>query len=273
VPRSPENKDKLVSYDDLSQADKDNAIIIFFSHCWMRGYSAAPGYDGRPHPDNANHDKYKLMVESVERIMKTLTSMEKCYVWLDYGCIDQDASACLELRMLDKIVGVCDLILTNVVDSGDWIMPSSIYNLFEEYKSPAWNGGVHSYLNRAWCRVEMLYAANIPLVNTSPSRLSKLKAGLLSSAESNRRPHLLYGTRESKSNGLNPIQLPPMQNSWFEKYGPAKGNLTNEADRVKVEKLVEDIKPYMTFVKEGYTGIIYYSIIYIYTYILQMCVF
>ena len=169
--------------------------------------------------------------------------------------------------MLDKIVGVCDLILTNVVDSGEWKLPFSSSNVFEAYKSPAWNGGVHSYLNRAWCRVEMLYAANIPLVNTSPSRLSKLKAGLLSSAESNRRPHLLYGTRESKLVSHPPIQLPPMQNSWFEDYGPAKGNLTNEADRAKVAKLVEDIKPYMTFVKEGYTGIIInikYMHIYIY---------
>ena len=33
---------------------------------------------------------------------------------------------------------------------------------FDEYGSPGWNQGVHSYLNRAWCRVEMMYASNIP---------------------------------------------------------------------------------------------------------------
>jgi hypothetical protein len=113
MPRCPENRDLLVKYEDTVH---DESLYIFMSHCWLRGWSGAPGWDGRPHPDTSNHDKYKLMVAAVEKIMNTLTTMSKCYIWLDFGCIDQDAAACDELKMLDKIVGVCDIILTNVHD-------------------------------------------------------------------------------------------------------------------------------------------------------------
>ncbi len=158
MPRCPENRGLLVNYEDTV---RDESLYIFMSHCWLRGWSGAPGWDGRPHPDTSNHDKYNLMVAAVEKIMSTLTTMNKCYIWLDFGCIDQDAAACDELKMLDKIVGVCDIILTNVHDTQDWELPSTISNWFEQYKSPAWNGNDYAYLNRGWCRVEMLYAANI----------------------------------------------------------------------------------------------------------------
>jgi hypothetical protein len=31
-------------------------LVVFVSHCWMRGYDGAEGWDGRPHPDHAQHD-------------------------------------------------------------------------------------------------------------------------------------------------------------------------------------------------------------------------
>ena len=251
MPRCPENEDLLVHYDDT---DREGSIYIFFSHCWLRGWSGAAGWDGRPHPDSSGHDKYKLMVAAVEKIMKTLTTMTTCYVWLDFGCINQDASACDELKMLDKIVGVCDLILTNVYDTQDWDEPSIWSNIFDEYKSPAWNGNDYAYLNRGWCRVEMLYAANIPLEKDSAARMTKFKAGLPSSMQAGRRPHLLYGTKEHKLVGYNPIQLPPLQNSWFDDYNPVKGKLTKETDREKIQQLVTDIEPYMKRVVVGYDG-------------------
>ena len=233
---------------------RDESLYIFMSHCWLRGWSGAPGWDGRPHPDTSNHDKYKLMVAAVEKIMSKLTTMSKCYIWLDFGCIYQDAAACDELKMLDKIVGVCDIILTNVHDTQDWELPTSISNWFEQYKSPAWNGNDYAYLNRGWCRVEMLYAANIPLENVNALRLGHFKAGLLSSAQAGRRPHLLYGTREYKLLGYNPIQLPQMQNSWFDNYNPVKGKLTRESDRANIQRLVDDIAPRMKRVAAGYEG-------------------
>ena len=35
---------------------------------------------------------------------------------------------------------------------------------------------------------------------------------------------------------------------------PTKGNLTKESDRVEVKRLVDELKPFMSFVKEGYEG-------------------
>ena len=195
MPRCPENEDLLVNYNDTGI---EGSIYIFFSHCWMRGCPGAPGWDGRAHPDSSAHDKYKLMVAAVKKIMNTLTTMSTCYVWLDFGCINQNQGACLELKMLDKIVGVCDLILTNVYDTQDLDLPHFYTNLFDEYKSLAWNGNDYAYLNRGWCRVEMLYAANIPLEKDNAARMTMFKAGLLGSMEAGRRPHLLFGTREHK---------------------------------------------------------------------------
>ena len=251
MPRCPENIDLLVNYEDTA---RDESLYIFMSHCWLRGWSGAPGWDGRAHPDNSNHDKYELMVAAVEKIMSSLTTMSQCYIWLDFGCIDQDAAACAELSMLDRIVGVCDLILTNVYDTQDWELSNSVYNWFEEYKSPAWNGNDYAYLSRGWCRVEMLYAANIPLEKDKTARTEKFKAGLRSSVRERRRPHLLYGTKEHKLGNVNPIQLPPLQNAWFDNYNPVNGKLTNESDRVKIQRLVDDIAPRMKRLTVGYYG-------------------
>ena len=65
----------------------EESFYAYFSHSWLRGWPGAPGYDTRPHRDSSDHDKYKLMVAAVEKIMNNLTSMTKCYVWLDFGCI------------------------------------------------------------------------------------------------------------------------------------------------------------------------------------------
>ena len=40
---------------------------------------------------------------------------------------------------------------------------NGITNYFDEYKAKTWNSGDQAYLNRAWCRLEMIYAASIPL--------------------------------------------------------------------------------------------------------------
>lgn len=37
------------------------------------------------------NDKYKLCIKAIELTWKTLApDFEKCYVWLDFGCINQD---------------------------------------------------------------------------------------------------------------------------------------------------------------------------------------
>ena len=106
TPRSPEDKGLQITFNEI---DREKSLFIFVSHCWLRGYPGAQGYDGRPHPDTANHDKLQLIFKAISHIKKGLisTSITHIFLWLDYGCIDQDASACLELKMLDKIIQVC----------------------------------------------------------------------------------------------------------------------------------------------------------------------
>ena len=63
-PRSPEHKHLQTKLDDIN---RDDAVFIFVSHCWLRGWNGAEGWDGRPHPDTPQHDKNKRYNLSVHR--------------------------------------------------------------------------------------------------------------------------------------------------------------------------------------------------------------
>ena len=195
-PRYPENADLCINEDAI---DRSISLVIFISHCWLRGWDGATGWDGRPHPDNANHEKFQLILEGIERLKRLAPGMSKVYVWIDYGCINQNADPAGELKQLDKIVQACDLMLTVVADSydnewKDWQYPSSVSNWYQQYKAKAWNEGDYAYLNRCWCRVEMMYAASVPLYADVNDRVKHFIAGLAQAVKDNRRPHYLYGT-------------------------------------------------------------------------------
>ncbi len=88
IPRFPENQDITV---DSASIDRRTSLVVFKSHCWLRGYPGAEGYDTRPHPDNVHNEKFALMVKGIEMIWKRFApGMTECYVWIDYGCINQD---------------------------------------------------------------------------------------------------------------------------------------------------------------------------------------
>lgn len=196
-PRCPNNMDLCERLDDV---DFSSSFVIFISHCWLRGHSGREGWDGTPHPDNAKHEKFRLVVEAIDKIWGTFApDMDKCYVWLDFGCINQDGDPCGELKHLDLIIQSSDLILTAIVDDGwaSWDSDISVDGALSDYKAKAWQEG---YLQRAWCRVEMLYSAYVPLRSYSGSvRNTKFRAALRSSLDAGRRAHMLYGTRESKT--------------------------------------------------------------------------
>ncbi len=101
-PRYPEDKDLCV---DIATIDRKDSFFVFISHCWLRGYKEAPGYDDRPHPDNSTHDKFKLCVEGISKAMTHMAPGAKhCYIWLDFGCMDQDENPAGELKQLDGIM-------------------------------------------------------------------------------------------------------------------------------------------------------------------------
>jgi hypothetical protein len=148
---------------------------------------------------------------------------KNCFLWLDYGCIDQNGDPAGELKQLDKIVEVYDCLLTPIYDENhdSWIMSTS-GSLFEDYESTEWRGTDCSYVNRGWCRVEMFSGANIPLKENSSERKEKMKAGLLYHRSEGRRPHFLFGSKDKME--VAPRALEPLQNSVFETYHPSSGH-------------------------------------------------
>ena len=249
TPRYPDNKDLCVNLGDI---DRRRSLIVFISHCWLRGYDGAPGWEGKPHPDNPVGDKFKLCVKGIESVWKThAPGMDRCYMWMDFGCMDQDGNPAGELKRLDEIIKCADFIFTPI--AGDPAnLPSPHSHLYKDYKAPLWNEGQYSYLFRSWCRIEMFFAANIP-VNIDTDRLGCFRAGLRHHASNGVRPHMLYGTREFNGN-VYPHVLPPLQNSYFESFHPLRGSLSVESDRVKMSELVAQLAPYMKSVNEGYQG-------------------
>jgi len=146
MPRYPDNKDIT---ENITSLDHNKYILVFISHCWLRGHPSAEGYiEGMPHPDNVKGDKYKLCISGIEKIkQKFAPGMKDLYVWLDFGCIDQSKEPAAELKQLDKIVGYSDIIFTPIVgkNTSD---NSQVENWYEDYKNSAWNVGDHSYTNR-----------------------------------------------------------------------------------------------------------------------------
>jgi len=248
-PRYPENQDLCI---DIATLDRKDKLLVFISHCWLRGYDKAPGYDGRPHPDNATHDKFKLCVEGIEKTLKIFApGAKECYIWLDFGCMDQDGNPAGELKQLDEIMRNCDCIFTPIFGENR-NTATTIANYYDDYHAAAWNEGEFSYTQRGWCRVEMLYAANIPVIEDKRRAEHCFQVGFRFHVLNGVRPHLLYGTSESKKSA--PIILPPLQNSYYEKLDPKKGNVTVKDDRAKIDKLYNDLKPHFKVIKDGYEG-------------------
>ena len=167
--------------------------------------------------------------------------------------MDQDGNPAGELKQLDEIVRNADCIFTPI-HGENRNTSRSIDNFYDDYHAAAWNEGPYSYTQRGWCRVEMFYAANIPVIDDKLRAERCFQHGFKVHVLNGVRPHLLYGTSESKDLRAPQI-LPPMQNSFYDKLDPLKGNLTVPSDRAKIEELYENLRPYFkTVSKVGYEG-------------------
>ena len=253
----------------LKSIDASQCFIVFVSQCWMAGWSGrddktgsvidqktADEWRGYPHPDNKSNDKFRLEVDGIEKLIKTMAPGTKTYLWHDFSCMDQNGNPAGELKQLDKIVEMSDCIFTPIVDldhARDWQYPDGWSNYFTEYEAKLFSVGKYAYVNRAWCRVEMLYAANIPL--NDQARATLFRAGLQIAVTRNLRPHYLYGDKEI-SRGYGPIQLPPLAYSHLQTLSPLAciENLTSAEDRGKIESLMDELKPYLKQATAGYEG-------------------
>ena len=79
------------------------------------------------------------------------------------------------------------------------------------------------------------------LATNASGRVEKFLDALKVFLQKGLRPHFLYGTREDKL-GANPHLLPPLQNTYFQKYHPEKGEISVSSDSLKITELVEQLK-------------------------------
>ena len=218
-----------------------------------------------------------LCKKGIQKLWNELApKCSNCYVWLDFGCINQDGSPCAELKQLDKIIQFCDCVFTPIVEDEDDIKQHKTDQLginesshdgeehqdeiAKHYHSRRWSGDEHAYLNRGWTRVEMFYASAIPFLSTKGGggeeisvKTSQFKAGLHSAVSNGRRPQFVYGTYQMQSH-LPMRVLPPLLHSYFHRYHPMNGNLSVAEDRLKIIQLVEELMPFLKFAVESYEG-------------------
>jgi hypothetical protein len=249
-PRFPLD-DHLVTV--LTHKEALTSFIIFVSHVWIRGYIRSEGFVDIPHPDNEAHDKYSLVVDGISKLISrnVLNTYEEVYLWIDYSCLNQNSFPQTAHLSLAKIIELCDCLFTPIVDDQaiDWSYEQTSFGPLVDYKAPAFQDG---YLGRAWCRLEMFLAANLPIKNSlmRDYLADRMKVAVLDK----RRPHFIYGSRESVE-GEDPIELFPLEKSSFDKLNPLRGYLTRSTDEPLVEEVVmTQLMPLMAKTKPGYFG-------------------
>lgn len=248
-PRYPDQKDLCTPFEFI---ERENALIIYISHSWLRETPESDGYPGKPHPDNIANEQFKLCVLGILKTYKSLApDMAACYIWMDYCCLDQDGDYTAELAaQLEYVMSLTDCIFTPIygVESNT---ATIVKNMYEDYHVSTWDGP-NGYLNSAWNRAEMFYSANIP-VYTNPARASKFRLGLKHHVAAGTRCHLLFGASQVITNQL-PVVLPPISNLYLTSMSPVNGRLTNvDRDKPRLIKLMGNLNT-MTSTREEYTG-------------------
>lgn len=257
---------KLVNHDAI---DTDSSVVIYISHQWLRSSASAP--------DTPNNTKYKLIIEAVESILKKFTSMKKCYLWIDYSCLNHDKMS-PDYGMIDKVlfeaISCCDIFLTIVCDDSNDDISLQTMSMDkwdpEYYKSE----GLKNYWSRAWARMEVIISSNLLLKNNKPERLAMFKHGVAAVMKIGYRPHLLYGSLGYMYK-LLPVQVPSYSpRSCFRRYDPFKllppglcaprtwcrqhdpffGASSDEEDKQHIESLQAAIQPHLRVMEDKYVG-------------------
>jgi hypothetical protein len=180
LPRYPENFDITT---DVSAIDLSKSLMVYVSHQWLRplpdeeddeydedrrdrdrdrerdrgGRGGGGGggemlNDDNIHPDSEFHEKFLLCVAGIQLLInKCAPKLKKCYVWLDYGCINQNGNPSSKLKSLSAIMEYCDCVFTPIVDTENWELTHTEAGLYEDYLAESFS----DYMDRAWCRTEL----------------------------------------------------------------------------------------------------------------------
>lgn len=155
---------------DISTIDVSKSFMVFISHHWLQATSDTNNdnnddNDDNEHsgelleennihrPDSGFHEKFLLCVAGIQLLLNNCApKLKKCYVWLDYGCINQNGNPSSRLKSLSAIMECCDCIFTPIVDNDEtWQLSLTDAGLYEDYLAKSFS----DYLERAWCRLEL----------------------------------------------------------------------------------------------------------------------
>ena len=159
----------------------------------------------------------------------------------------------LELRgQLDEVMKWADCMFTPI-EGESLTDPTKINNWYRDYRVDYWNADKIGYVNRSWCRLEMLAAANVPVNSSESSRLNNFNRSLKHYAAHAVRPHYIYSRIEEMLE-VDPIALYPLRPLLFKSLNPLEGMVTIKGDMLTIRDLHEKIKQYMDPRPVGYFG-------------------
>jgi hypothetical protein len=252
--------------EEITPEKQLNTLIVYVSHRWISDKS------GIWQPDDSDSNNYKLIIEGIEKLWKNLAPwMEDCYLWINYSC-----AAAQSLNQLSAAMSFCDCIFTPISDEDYYPIhfvlsslslskilnanpPKIPPNYSKAYSSLAWKGGDSSYLQQAVCRLEIVLGANTPFLKVNTEERMKKLIGktttLVYHRTMERRPHFLYGTKESKSDGV-PYCLPPLTrfNFDYQLHDPQFGVICSIEQELLIRSFITQCPAFPPKPEPGYSG-------------------
>lgn len=263
-PKLPECKDIAR---DVSTLDLSNSFVIYVSHAWLRSRPDLENYKDSPLPDTQDNEQYKICVAGVERLLlSNKVTLKKCYLWLDYSCLDQRGPKVMSNRAegvykvdplfemdghMGQLMHYCDCMFTPDSGLAEVVRTSSLH--VPQRVELTGNGG---YLNRGWCRLEMFFSSFISLSEVSLQKKDSVSRALAHAFDLKRRPHFVFGAHEM-AHEKAPLVVPAMRISMAKTQilDPRRGSYTRPGDINVVKRLMRDLaNHHMKPVKFGYHG-------------------
>lgn len=307
---------------ELDKIDRDSSLLIFVSHAWLQGNGVHP--DTPTHDKYSILCKglklchrligpelpycYIWIDYSCSRVDAYDAAATAAAGAGDGGNNDYNDTSIIDSNSskrekhqtnfqtkrppphppLVEIIKACDVLFTPIVDKDceTWSFPATVQSWFTDYQSNAFNARDNdlAYMNRAWCRLEMMISYYVPLTsklsqlreckthsdsqsqsqshsqgdatsNNNNNSSSRNREMLLTHHQTNQRPHLLYGSKEVLHD-WSPLVLPPQTHSLCGTFFPWGGKVTSTHDMFMIQSLTYDLLPYIrTSLKiGGYVG-------------------
>ena len=143
----------------------------------------------------------------------------------------------------DEIMKIADCVFTPVLGESDGDI-TKINNWYTDYVIDYWKAPQTGYVNRSWCRIEMMYAANIPVIPSAMERTDLFNGSLKHYMLHAVRPHFLFSLTEQMLQ-VGPIALPPLRPHLFKHLRPEEGTVTIKGDRLKISELISQLQPFL----------------------------